>query len=122
VSVPVEVLTMAAVMKDLEARGFTEHFTLRTGQLRGVDSGKTFPPDQVAVAEHYRFEGISDPDDMSILYALEARGGVRGTLADAFGVYADPAVGAFMAGVGRPSGSSSASARAAVTMAPRPMP
>jgi hypothetical protein len=33
---------------------------------------------------------------MSILYALETRSGVRGTMADAFGVYADPLVGAFM--------------------------
>jgi len=27
----------------------------------------------------------------SALYAIESAGGVRGTLADAFGVYADPA-------------------------------
>jgi hypothetical protein len=33
---------------------------------------------------------------MSIVYAIETRNGVRGTLADAFGVYADPRVGAFI--------------------------
>ena len=44
----------------------------------------------------HRFEGVSDPDDMSILYAIETRSGVRGTLADAFGAYADPRVGAFL--------------------------
>jgi hypothetical protein len=33
---------------------------------------------------------------MAILYAIETRSGVRGTLADAFVVYADPLVGAFM--------------------------
>jgi hypothetical protein len=43
-----------------------------------------------------RFEGISDPDDMAIVYALEARSGIRGTLVDAFGVYSDPRVGALM--------------------------
>lgn len=41
-----------------------------------------------------RFEGTSDPDDMSVIYALEARDGMRGTLTDACGSYADPAVGA----------------------------
>ncbi len=43
----------------------------------------------------YRFEGISDPDDMAIVYAVESRSGLRGTLVDAFGTYANPALGAF---------------------------
>jgi hypothetical protein len=115
-------LTMAGVMDDLQDRGYTEHFALRTGRLRGMDSGKVFGPEQVAVAELYRFEGVSDPDDMSILYALETRGGLRGTLADAFGVYSDPDVGTFMAEVPEAPSARSASARAAATMAPRPMP
>jgi hypothetical protein len=119
---PTEVLTMAGVMDDLALRGYTEHFTLRTGRLRGLCSGTAFGPEQVEVREHYRFEGISDPDDMSILYAIETRSGVRGTLADAFGVYSDPGVGTFMAGVPEVAAVDSASLRAAETMAPRPMP
>ncbi len=45
------------------------------------------------IREVHRFEGVSDPDDMEILYAIESVRGVRGTLADAFGVNADPATG-----------------------------
>lgn len=119
---PYEALCMVGVMNGLTERGYTEHFMLRGGQLRGARSGKIFAPHQVAVAEVYRFEGVSDPDDMAILYALEARGGVRGTLTDAYGVYSDPAVGAFMADVPAVTGSASASPRTAVTMAPRPIP
>jgi hypothetical protein len=33
------------------------------------------------------------------VYAIETRDGVRGTLTDAFGVYSDPDVGAFIADV-----------------------
>ena len=33
---------------------------------------------------------------MSIVYAIESRDGTRGTLVDAFGVYADPAVGSIL--------------------------
>ena len=33
---------------------------------------------------------------MSIVYAIETRSGIRGTLVDAFGVYADPRIGAFV--------------------------
>jgi len=36
---------------------------------------------------------------MAIVYAIESLGGVRGTLADAYGVYANPMVSAFVANV-----------------------
>ncbi len=64
---PTEVSTLAGVMDDLASRGFTEHFTATDGRLRAVGSGNTFPADQVLISEYHRFEGISDPDDMSIV-------------------------------------------------------
>jgi len=91
-----EIPTLAGTMDELARRGYTEHFILVNGKLRAADSGKVFPADEVMISEYHRFEGVSDPDDMAILYALETRSGLRGTLADAFGVYADPMVGAFM--------------------------
>jgi len=93
---PLEPATLASVMEDLIQRGFREHFKVVPEGLRAVEHGKMFPADQVFIAEYHRFEGVSDPDDMSILYALETRSGLRGTLTDAFGVYSDPLVGAFM--------------------------
>jgi len=51
------------------------------------------------IREFHRFEGISDPDDMAIVYALESTSGVRGTFADAFGVYADPATAAVLGAI-----------------------
>jgi len=91
----------ASVMEDLARRGFTEQFKLMTEGLHGVQTGQTFGPSQITIVEQYRFEGISDPDDMSILYAIETKSGVRGTLTDAFGVYADPRIGAFVRKVAR---------------------
>jgi hypothetical protein len=92
----IECPTLADVMDELTRQGFTEHFRAVSGGVRGVQSGKTFGAGQVTIAAYHRFEGVSDPDDMAILYALETSNGVRGTLADAFGVYADPYVGAFV--------------------------
>jgi len=91
-----EIPTLAGTMDELARRGFTEHFIPVNGKLRAAESGKVFPADEVMISEYHRFEGVSDPDDMAILYAIETRSGLRGTLADAFGVYADPVVGAFM--------------------------
>src|SRR6059036_2652187 len=54
------------------------------------DSGKTFTAQQLTIVEHHRFEGASDPDDMSVVYGIEASDGTRGVVVDAYGVYADP--------------------------------
>jgi hypothetical protein len=47
------------------------------------------------------FEGVSDPDDLSVLYAIEAQDGTRGVVADAFCPYANPDLGAFLKTVKR---------------------
>jgi hypothetical protein len=46
--------------------------------------------------EHDRFEGASDPDDMSVVYAMESDDGLKGVIADAFGLYANPDLGVFL--------------------------
>ena len=82
--------TMACAVDDLTRRGFTVDLRAVDGTLRTA-TGEILRPRDLTIREIYRFEGVSDPDDMEVLYAIESTGGVRGTLADAFGVYADPA-------------------------------
>ena len=67
--------------------------------LRAANSGKIVRADEVMVVEYHRYEGVSDPTIWRSSYAPETLSGLRGTLADAFGVYADPGVGAFMRAV-----------------------
>src|SRR5262249_33209356 len=84
--------TLAATLDGLARRGFTEHFEAAADGLRAAEGGRTFKAAELVIRELHRFEGVSDPDDMSIVYAIESRDGTRGTLVDAFGVYSDPAV------------------------------
>lgn len=91
--------TLASAIDALASSGFIEHFGVSGAALRSFDSGRTFSAGEVVIREYHRFEGVSDPDDMSIVYAIEGQGGVRGTLVDAFGVYSDPAVSAFLQSV-----------------------
>jgi hypothetical protein len=37
----------------------------------------------------YRFEGDSNPDDSSIVYAISSNTGLKGTLVDAYGAYSE---------------------------------
>jgi hypothetical protein len=92
-------MTLASAVDDLARLGFREHFPTKAGKLLALDSGKTFNAPELVIRAYHRFEGVSDPDDMAIVYAIESHSGVRGTLVDAFGVYADPAVGVFLEGV-----------------------
>ena len=95
-AVPYETGTLMDALNAAARRGFTEHFTVTRGRLRNAQSGVLFDADEVTICGYERFEGVSDPDDMSILYTIRTRSGVRGALTDAYGTYSDPAVGAFM--------------------------
>ena len=91
--------TLASALDELTRRGFTESLAVVGNELRAAKTQKAFRPDEVVIREVRRFEGVSDPDDMSVVYAIEAAGGLRGTLVDAYGVYSDPAVSAFVSQV-----------------------
>jgi hypothetical protein len=84
------------LMKKLEQHGYTEQFKVEKDRLVSLTTGKKYKSGDVTAANFYRFEGISDPDDMSILYAIETTDGAKGTLTDAYGRYSDEDTGTFM--------------------------
>jgi hypothetical protein len=94
--VPIDHTAEAPAVAALERRGFTASFVVDGDVLRLSGTERRYRPEFVSIRDYYRFEGTSDPDDMSVVYALETRDGVRGTLVDAFGVKADPAVAAML--------------------------
>ena len=88
--------TMADAMNDMKRRGFTADFELIDKTFRTLGSERAFQPDELTIVEHHRFEGQSDPEEMAVVYAIEARDGTRGVLVDAYGVYANPDLSAFL--------------------------
>jgi hypothetical protein len=91
--------TLDGAVDELARRGFTERFRVVGGHLRALGTGEVLKTEDLLIREFHRFEGISDPDDMAIVYALESRGGIHGTVVDAYGVYADPAMSAVLDGI-----------------------
>ena len=81
---------------DLRRRGYTADFEVRDDTLRDTAGGRQFRPDELAIVEHHRFEGASDPEDMSVVYAIESKDGLRGIVVDAFGAYANPQLADFL--------------------------
>jgi hypothetical protein len=105
--------TLACAIEQLASRGFTAHFGVVGDRLRAFDSGRAFAAREVVIREFQRFEGVSDPDDMAIVYAIETTDGTRGSLVDAFGAYSSPTVSNFMRDVPMARGPASDAARPA---------
>lgn len=81
--------TLSEAIAGLKQQGYTRDFNLTKDCLECSTSSERFPPQTFQVDRFFRFEGMSDPDDNSILYAITAKDGTRGTLLDAYGVYAE---------------------------------
>lgn len=88
--------TLAHASSTLERQGFTNTLVFENGVLHCRENGKRYHPAELVIVNHYRAEGASDPDDMSIIYAIEASDGTKATLTDAFGTYADPKLAAII--------------------------
>jgi len=89
--------TMTSCMNKLQSDGYTVNFKIEDEhELISLDSEKTYRPEQVHINNFYRFEGASDPDENSILYAIETNDGEKGMLTDAYGAYADLNVAKFI--------------------------
>lgn len=92
--------TVTEAIDGLKARGFTSNFEFINGRFQELgNQGSFFKAEELTIVELHRFEGISNPADESIVYAITTRDGVRGVLVDAYGVYADPALAAFLRNV-----------------------
>ncbi|MBC8084992.1 MAG: hypothetical protein H7Z21_17485 [Hymenobacter sp.] len=83
--------SLVKVEETLKKDGFTADFRIAEGRLHTISTerSKSYPPSEVVIVDFYRFEGESNPDDSSILYALETADGVRGTISSAYGTYGD---------------------------------
>jgi hypothetical protein len=84
-----EMKTLSACISSLTREGYEAQFKMTKAGLQSLTTEKIYKPDEVRIVTFYRFEGESDPADNSILYAIETSEGEKGTLTDAYGVYAD---------------------------------
>ncbi|HEU4634009.1 MAG TPA: hypothetical protein VFS22_08500 [Flavisolibacter sp.] len=93
---PTEMTDLDRCIQRLGEKGYTDQYRVEKGKLISTKTKKKYKAKDITAANFFRFEGISDPDDMSILYAIETDDGNRGTLVDAYGLYADDETGEFM--------------------------
>jgi len=81
--------TLTEALNDLKKRGYTYDFNLKNSVLECAALDRLLHPAAFEVDEVYRFEGMTDPDDEAVLYAIRTSDGLHGTLVSAYGAYTD---------------------------------
>lgn len=76
--------TIARLVDQLTEEGYAAHFRAEPEGLRAV-RGEVYAPEDVVVEKMARFEGISDPDDEAVVFAVRAPDGTRGTFTSTYG-------------------------------------
>jgi hypothetical protein len=88
--------TLAFCLNKIVKDGYGENFKVTEKGLQSLETEKIYKPDQVNIVNFFRFEGASDPSESAILYVIETTDGAKGSLIDAYGMYADPEIDKFI--------------------------
>jgi hypothetical protein len=82
--------SLVDALADLSKRGFTHSFDMDIDHLYSKEQDIRIHPEEFEIVEFYRFEGMNDPDDSSIVYAIESKDhNLKGVLVTAYGAYSD---------------------------------
>ncbi len=72
-----------------QARGYTSSFKCQNKNLQELSSKTAYAPNQIFIKRTHRFEGLSNPSDMSILYVIETEDGKKGLVTANYGSDSD---------------------------------
>jgi len=79
--------SLSVAIEDLQKQGFTEDFNLVGEGIESKALKKKWKAGELDVIKFYRFEGMTNPGDNTILYLIETTDGKKGLLVDAYGAY-----------------------------------
>lgn len=82
--------TLSPATQDLEKRGYSTSYILRPKGIENSANHELLSPSSFVIDKFHRFEGDSNPSDMSIIFAISTDDGDKGILIDAYGTYEDP--------------------------------
>ena len=81
--------TLTEALEGLRQEGYTQDFNLKPDYLHCQPDNIELRPADFDIVDVYRFEGMTNPADESVLYAIEAKNGHKGVLVDAYGPYSE---------------------------------
>lgn len=84
------------VLQAASELNYRHQFIIEGSRLRCIETDEWFTPDQVIIEAFNRVEGTSNPEDSAVVYLLRTTGGLKGTLIDSYGMYANSDIAAFI--------------------------
>lgn len=79
--------TLVKTINEFRAKGFDKDFKLKDKHLICLQTKKAYAPSDMSITQSRRFEGMSNPSDMSALFALKCKDGAKGLITAAYGTY-----------------------------------
>ena len=90
--------TLFQTINALKVDGYSLDFNIRQDRIVCHQTNTVLSPEDFEIDKLYRFEGASNPDDQSVLYAISSsKFGVKGLLVNGYGISADAATDAIIA-------------------------
>jgi len=84
--------TVSEAVNDLVKRGYTTDFSMVVEKecLMCNKTATQLSPDEFEIDEIYRFEGMTDPGDEMIVFAVSSiKHNMKGVVVNAYGAYSD---------------------------------
>lgn len=75
------------VLQMLKQKGLDKEYRFN-GRALSIDGTKSYQAAELEIIKIFRFEGISNPDDMEVIYLIKAGDGAIGYFQDIYGTYA----------------------------------
>ncbi len=72
--------TLSTAVDALTKEGFIEDFKAEENCIKALYAKKEYQPEDLTIVKSFRFEGMTNPDDESELFAIVAIDGTKGTL------------------------------------------
>lgn len=82
--------TLSQAMNALREKGYVEDFNIRHNCIECRNGVFKLFQEDFEIDEYFRFEGMSDPGDSSILYAISSKKyNLKGQLINGYGIYSE---------------------------------
>ena len=95
-NIPSPYLTLSQATTALLGQGYKNNFKLVGEQLMCIENEKMYNPYDMEIIAQHRFEGITNPADMSIVFAVKCTDGTKGSIISSYGTYSDEKLDEFM--------------------------
>ncbi len=79
--------SLSVAIQKLQEEGYSEDYNLHSAGVENKNRKTIHPASDLNVIKYYRFEGMSNPADNTVLYVIETSNGHKGLLVDAYGAY-----------------------------------